>query len=238
MIKYKKGDRVICRSNEEEPYKIGTFIEYNNILNSPDDIPMVQFDIDKKIYTVLGITIPYSEEMLKRLDKLTASQQWELLTLIRESKSGKIFYLMHGLPGSGKSTKARELAGTQGQVFSTDDYFMFEGKYVWNRNNIGKAHLWNQRRSLEAIKAGIPIVVIDNTNTTIKELRSYIPHIKECMLRGYQVIIVEPDTVWAMDIEELLKKNTHNVPKEAIEKMKARYASNVQVEDVMFKIKK
>lgn len=35
--------------------------------------------------------------------------------------------LMRGVPGSGKSTKAKKLAGTSGIVYSTDDFFMKNG---------------------------------------------------------------------------------------------------------------
>jgi adenylate kinase family enzyme len=44
---------------------------------------------------------------------------------------------MRGLPGSGKSTKAKELAGEQGLVFSTDDFFMVNGKYIFDPKMIG-----------------------------------------------------------------------------------------------------
>jgi adenylate kinase family enzyme len=36
---------------------------------------------------------------------------------------------MRGLPGSGKSTKAKVLAGEQGVIFSTDDFFIVNGKF-------------------------------------------------------------------------------------------------------------
>lgn len=35
--------------------------------------------------------------------------------------------LMRGLPGSGKSTKAKKLADNIGIIFSTDDFFMIKG---------------------------------------------------------------------------------------------------------------
>lgn len=44
---------------------------------------------------------------------------------------------MRGLPGSGKSTKAKKIAGSQGVVYSTDDFFMVKGQYVYDGSKIG-----------------------------------------------------------------------------------------------------
>jgi len=236
MKQFKKDDKVIVRNNEDEPYKIGTFVEYADLSNCPDDVPMVIFDGDEKPYMCFGITIPYSEDIKCRLDRLTPGQQWTLLTLIRENKDGKQFILMHGLPGSGKSTKAKILAGQQGQVFSTDDYFYLneEQEYRFNASLLGRAHSWNQGRSLDAMNAGIPIVVIDNTNTTVREMRSYLDHIHFAKRLGYQVLIEEPDTEWQFDVDELFARGSHNVPQKHIQKMLDRYVKDVQVEDIMF----
>ena len=39
---------------------------------------------------------------------------------------------MRGLPGSGKSTKAKKIAGDVGVIFSTDDFFMVDGQYKFD----------------------------------------------------------------------------------------------------------
>lgn len=149
----------------------------------------------------------------------------------------KQFILLRGLPGSGKSTKARELAGDLGQVFASDDFFCMntEKEYRFDLSKLGIAHAWNKRRSLFAIKTGVPIVVVDNTNTTLKELRGYLPHIELAQELGYDVRIEESETFWRFDVEELFKRNTHNVPKETIQKMLNRYAKDVTVEDILNK---
>ena len=35
--------------------------------------------------------------------------------------------IMRGLPGSGKSTRAKKIADNYGIIFSTDDFFMVKG---------------------------------------------------------------------------------------------------------------
>jgi adenylate kinase family enzyme len=52
----------------------------------------------------------------------------------------KELVLMRGLPGSGKSTKARKIAGEVGVIYSTDDFFMIDGKYIYNPKLIGDYH--------------------------------------------------------------------------------------------------
>lgn len=76
----------------------------------------------------------------------------------------KELVLMRGLPGSGKSTKAKKIAGEIGVVYSTDDFFMVDGKYLYDPKLIGENHEKNFQRTLKALKEGKPLIVIDNTN--------------------------------------------------------------------------
>ena len=147
--------------------------------------------------------------------------------------NNKKLYIMRGLPGSGKSTKAKELSGNSGQVFSTDDYFSMSGEYNWFANLLGKAHKWNSRRCKYAIESGISPVVIDNTNVTMKDLRSLRDVIELARECGYDVEIAEPNTEWRFDVNELDKRNTHNVPREVIERKVNEYVHDVTVEDIM-----
>jgi predicted kinase len=234
-MKFKIDDRVIVKDSGDGEYRIGTFLGYDTeITNCKDDIPVVMFDGDTEPMMCFGMTIPFSDEMVERLSKFSPEDQYTLLWTIHDWENGKELILMRGLPGSGKSTRARELAGHFGQVFSTDDFFVdVDGNYKWFGNLLGKAHDWNQRRSLAALHANIPIVVIDNTNTTLKDLRSYLPHINAARQLGYTVRVEEPQTSWKFDLDELVELNTHNVPRVAIETMLNRYVKDVKVEDII-----
>jgi NEDD4-binding protein 2 len=55
---------------------------------------------------------------------------------------------MRGVPGSGKSTKAKKLAGTDGLIYSTDDFFMKNGEYVYDVKSIGEYHDRNLKRTV------------------------------------------------------------------------------------------
>jgi hypothetical protein len=108
--------------------------------------------------------------------KTTVKEKHWIMDLIetRIKRQEKILIIMRGVPGSGKSYLAHQLKGG-GVVFSTDDYFInYQGQYIFDRNQLGIAHEWNQKRANEALKAGANPVVIDNTNLEAWEMQPYI----------------------------------------------------------------
>ena len=127
----------------------------------------------------------------------------------------KELIISRGLPGSGKSTLAKEL-GKGGKVFSSDDFFMVNGKYQFDITFQGEAHLWNQGRVRRAMREGISPIVVDNTNVTLGEIA---PYKKLAAENGYAVRYAEPNTPWKFDVDELTKRNTHNVPRDVIQRM-------------------
>ena len=137
------------------------------------------------------------------------------MRIIRIGNVHKTIWILRGCPGSGKSTIASQL-GKGGAVFGSDDFFMVDGEYRYDRNAIGYAHVWNQGRVRAAMKKGINPIVVDNTNTTWKEIAPYARLASE---NGYEVSYAEPDTAWKFDVDELTKKNTHGVPRGVIQQM-------------------
>lgn len=145
---------------------------------------------------------------------------------------------MRGIPGSGKSTKAGTLTDSE-NIYSTDDYW--GPNYEFDISKIGMAHRWNQHRVSEAMIAEKPIIVVDNTNITWKEVD---PYVVAAMRKGYDVEFVEPTSQWWHDFIEaknkvdknLLElaehafhvKNTHNVPLFVIQKMMIRWQPTKQ----------
>lgn len=134
----------------------------------------------------------------------------------------KLLLLMKGVPGSGKSHKAREIAAEVpgAVVFSTDDFFMQDGDYRFDPSKLGEYHAANQRRAKDAFAAGVRVVIIDNTNLQAWEAKEYVVF---GFVYGYAPFVLEAGTPWAKDAEECARRNTHGVPKEAIERMLARW---------------
>lgn len=135
--------------------------------------------------------------------------------------------LIRGLPGSGKSFLANKLyQETDGIVLSTDDIVTDRnGTYLYSPDYLGLAHKLNQLKTKEACKQGIN-VIIDNTNTTWKEIKSYVDIAKEY---GYLIELKVPDTSWAFNVEECYQKNSHKVPKDVIQNMAKRFQSNEHI---------
>lgn len=119
----------------------------------------------------------------------------------------------------------------KGQSFSTDDFFINEqGEYIFDPRKIGDAHNWNQERTQKALLAGISPIFIDNTNTQKWEAK---PYVQMALKQNYKVEILEPETAWKKDPEELSKKNKHGVPKEAIIRMLQRWEDDFTVENIL-----
>jgi predicted kinase len=123
----------------------------------------------------------------------------------------KTLYLVRGLPGAGKSTLAASLGGMH---YEADMYFINnEGQYKWDGMQIGEAHAWCQRNAAIAMACGVSKIVVSNTFTTEKELKPYLDLAKKHNYRTTTIIVENRNDT----------KSVHNVPVEAIEKMRERF---------------
>jgi len=168
----------------------------------------------------------------------------------------KVLIIMRGLPWCGKSYRAKELKGNTGVIYSTDEFFYTQVKpecpdeYSFVPRYLGTAHKWNLLRAQKSIEQGVPLIIIDNTNTTASEPKAYVEY---AVAQGYEVKIEEPTSPRWLDIAALLRdkknnkkalkewafkleegsKETHNVPAFAIEKMMWRWEPDLTVEQIL-----
>lgn len=144
---------------------------------------------------------------------------------------------MRGVPGSTKSTTARQIrddaveCGLSVAICSADDYFCLEtGAYQYSHDRIGEAHDWCQDRFDEAIRAGCDLVIVDNCNTRASSMR---PYARKARGAGYDVEIVEPKPPWHNDLDAHVEKTIHSVPRESIRRMMDRYEHGLTVEELL-----
>ncbi len=122
----------------------------------------------------------------------------------------KNLYIVRGIPGSGKSTFAKSLGGSH---FETDMYFMKDGEYNFDYQKIKEAHNWCRHSVMDAMKQGIPKVVVSNTFTQKWEMDPYFILAEEL---GYRVFTIVVENRHG-------GKNSHDVPEETISKMRDRF---------------
>jgi tRNA uridine 5-carbamoylmethylation protein Kti12 len=133
----------------------------------------------------------------------------------------KVAVIMHGGPGSGKSTRATEIVSDYArlakdeekksyEIISTDNFWLDEnGNYIFNPSRLREAHNWCFRQWHEACFEGLTLVVLDNTNMQKTEWENYAYIAK---VFGYSV---QHEAFKPKDFHELLKwakRNTHGVP--------------------------
>lgn len=180
--------------------------------------------MSSKLMDAVPTSVPQSQ-----LSKGKPGKKEEIINKILQGT--KLLVLMRGLPGSGKTTLAKEMKGPTGVVLSTDDFFCDKhGRYIYDPSKIGEAHQWNKHRAIQRLKQGKTPIIIDNTNLQAWEMK---PYVQLALQYGYEVSILDMDTSWKLSSKELARRNTHGVPAKKIEEMKGRYERDVKLEDLI-----
>ena len=127
----------------------------------------------------------------------------------------KELFLLRGLPGSGKSTLAAQLGGS---LVEADRYFMQYGDYKFDASKLKEAHSWCREQVgkwMEVDNAGYDVdrIVVSNTFTQEWEMRPYYELAEKYGYRVYSIVVENRHG----------GKNVHNVPDEAIDKMRKRF---------------
>lgn len=128
----------------------------------------------------------------------------------------KEMIILRALPGAGKSTFAKLLDQCwygSSVIVSADNYWYEDGEYKFDVSRLHLAHKWAQDEALSYCRMSYSCVIIDNTNTTPKEME---PYEKIAQEYGYKVtyLIVE---------NRHGNNSIHNVPDDTIQKMKTRF---------------
>lgn len=135
-----------------------------------------------------------------------------------------ILTIMQGLPGSGKTHRARKIAEATGAIVASSDTFpglygerQADGSIPFNMDLLGAAHGRSLRDAIEALQRGDD-VVIDNTNTDVLEIAPYVALA--------QALDAEPKILRInCDPDVAFERNTHRVPRHVFDGMADRLRS-------------
>lgn len=126
----------------------------------------------------------------------------------------KELFLLRGLPGCGKSTLAKSLAGCHVEA---DMYFMKDGEYKFDASKLPEAHKFCQDKTASYMYANWSRVVVSNTFTQEWEMKAYYELAKKY---GY--------TVFSLIVENRHDGvNEHGVPEEALQRMENRFETKL-----------
>lgn len=131
----------------------------------------------------------------------------------------KSLIILVGASGSGKSSWSRgRLASGQAVVCSADDGLIdSDGVYRFAPEKLGAAHAACQAKARAAMGRGVPLVVIDNTNTSISEIGVYL-NLGDQFEYFPEVLVFDSEH----DSEVLAARNRHGVPAHVILNQLAR----------------
>jgi len=125
-------------------------------------------------------------------------------------------YIVRGVSGAGKTTFVKNLVYGLlcAQMFAADDYFTdSEGNYNFDASKLKLAHDECHANVRKAMNKKVPHVFVHNTFTQEWEMEKYFKSAEEF---GYRVVSLIVENRHG-------NENSHNVPKETIQKMKDRF---------------
>lgn len=125
--------------------------------------------------------------------------------------SDRIVYFMRGLNCCGKSTRARELAGSSGKVIEVDAYFNIQtedgDKYKFRRYDLDKARKYVYRELKRAMRLGISPIIIDRGNSPSAYTKRLM---KRVITSGYTPKLAEPTSDLWKTLRHMME-NRHTV---------------------------
>ena len=127
----------------------------------------------------------------------------------------KIAYIIRGLPGSGKTTLAQELAPESNMA--ADDWFdqFNEGKF--DPNHLKDAHAWCKNKFTQFCENSEEVVAVHNTFIETWQYEDYV-HVAEQL--GYMVFVITAHNHHDSNSE-------HGVPSNKIEQMRRNFEMNL-----------
>jgi len=143
----------------------------------------------------------------------------------------KTVIINRAISGSGKTTmtncivKKLQSENISVSVHSTDNFFIIDGKYVFDFDKLGIYHQENFKNFKQSIENSIDVVICDNTNISPWETEAYTKLAREY---NYQILIItlDPRELEEHILSQKITKenpNAHGVNEDALKNMIRRY---------------
>lgn len=177
----------------------------------------------------IGLITPPTTPVLPPSKRLKGGDtQYMNFPILLEEKTieyiqrNKLMVILRGLSGSGKSTLCDNIKKVyqDAVICSADNFFMVDGVYDFNPEKLKDAHQYCQKCAQQAAKRNCHVIIIDNTNVRHWEYQVYL---KMCKEYNYVAVVLEPQTPWGFNAEELAHRNTHGLTAEFLAKKLKMY---------------
>jgi|ERR1044072_7921808 predicted kinase len=151
---------------------------------------------------------------------------------VQVTRPDKELIIMRGIPGAGKSTKAKgiveggKLHSTDSLIEASHNYSDFFAEMIKSGSfaNLSRMHSQNLKNAKQSMDEGYSPVVIDNTNIRANEPKAYVEHALKLGYADENIRIVDVGNA-GLTAEELANRNTHGVPVKKIEEMMKTHSS-------------
>ena len=173
---------------------------------------------------------PYTNVTLKNLPLLSYSFGWLAIftmvsyrSILNIFNKNNLFYkiqrtgkkeviILRGVPGIGKNNYILEAELDRDSIFSvvsSDDFFIKDNKYLFDRSLLNKANNWAFEQFSIYTDVGVPRIYISNLNN---KKWNYSNYIRNAIKSGYNVKVVELVCNNHQELHYFNKRSVHNIP--------------------------
>ena len=126
----------------------------------------------------------------------------------------KSFFVIRGLPNSGKTVLANQLAPNAN---CAANQFFEDSNIEFSSSLLEESHRYCHQRIRAMLESGLPMVAVHNTFTTLEEIY---PYTRMAANFGYAIYVIEAKTHFPNPV--------HDIPKEIVKRYAERWEPFVQ----------